>query len=146
MIADTDDPKVAGFMDNIGRLNGLAKRMPGFVWMMESDSASEGGNTDVKINGDPRFITNLSVWEGIESLEQYVWGTVHRQFYERKENWFEAMGDMHFVMWWIPEGHRPNLEEAMDKLKHRQIHGDSDDAFGWEFLSEANLWRQHKCS
>lgn len=35
LVAPNDDPRVAEFMDNLDRVNGLGKRMPGFVWMME---------------------------------------------------------------------------------------------------------------
>ena len=50
LVAETDDPRVAEFMAALDRVNGLAKRMPGFVWIMEG---SEGqGNTETKIGGD----------------------------------------------------------------------------------------------
>lgn len=32
LIAPTDDPRVAEFMGALDRVNGLGKRMPGFVW------------------------------------------------------------------------------------------------------------------
>ena len=32
---------------------------------------------------------NLSVWESVEALERFVWATVHKQFYNRKGEWFE---------------------------------------------------------
>ena len=53
---------------------------------------------------------------------------------------------MHFVMWWVPEGHEPTLDEALAKLEHRQKHGDSADAFGWEWLKEAKMYETHRCS
>jgi hypothetical protein len=92
LIAPTDDPRVAEFMNNIDRVNGLAKRMPGFVWMMEGSGAPGTGNTENAIGGDPQFVTNLSVWEDAASPEQYVWGTIHKQFFERRHEWFEVLG------------------------------------------------------
>ncbi|WP_323370651.1 DUF3291 domain-containing protein [Sulfitobacter sp. F26204] len=59
LVAAQDDPRVADFMTNLNRINGLAKRMPGFQWIMEGESG--GGNTDTAIDGDPLFIPNLSV-------------------------------------------------------------------------------------
>jgi len=32
LLAPTDDPRVAGFMAALDRVNGMGKRMPGFVW------------------------------------------------------------------------------------------------------------------
>jgi hypothetical protein len=145
LVADTEHPRVAEFMGNLDRINGLAERMPGFVWRMKGDGGPNTGNTESKIDGDPRFIPNLSVWESVEALEAFVWNTVHRQFYERRAEWFEALGAMHFVMWWVPEGHRPSLDEALGRLARREAGGDSDDAFGWRWLQEARLWRTRAC-
>lgn len=146
LLAPTESPQVRDFMDNLDRINGLGKRMPGFVWMMEGSGEPGTGNTENAIGDDPQFVANLSVWEDAPSLEKFVWGTIHKQFYDRKAEWFEAMGKMHFVMWWIPEGHRPDLAEAMARLEHMQTHGDSDHAFGWSYLKEADMWRSHQCS
>ena len=44
--------------------------------------------------------------------------------------WFEVLGKMHFVMWWVPVGHRPSLDEALAKLEHLRDHGASEAAFG----------------
>ena len=33
LLAPTDDPRVAEFMAALDRVNGLGKRMPGFVWI-----------------------------------------------------------------------------------------------------------------
>ena len=30
---------------------------------------------------DPMVIVNMSVWRDAESLERFVWNTVHKQFY-----------------------------------------------------------------
>ena len=143
LIAPTDDPRVAEFMANLDRINGLGKRMPGFVWIMEGTAGS--GNTDSAINGDPQYVPNLTVWEDVASLERFVWGTIHKQFYERRAKWFEVLGEMHFVMWWVPAGHRPSLAEALDRLAYRRANGDSDHAFGWDHLAEAKMHQTHGC-
>jgi hypothetical protein len=144
LVADTEDPRVAEFMAALDRVNGLGKRMPGFVWIMEGSAGQ--GNTETKIDGDPRYVANLTVWEGVEALERFVWGTVHRQFYERRAEWFEVLGGQHFVMWWVPEGHRPTLQEGLDRLAHLEAHGDGDEAFGWRHLPQARLWRERACA
>lgn len=128
LIAPKEDPRVADFMDNLDLINGLGKRMPGFVWMMEG--APGEGNTATAIDGDPQYIPNLTVWESLPQLETFVFDTLHAKFMERRAEWFEVLGDMHFVMWWVPEGHKPTLQEALDKLEHLRNHGDTDAAFG----------------
>ena len=146
LVAPTDDPRLAGFMAALDRVNGLGKRMPGFVWMMEGSGEPGTGNTEAKIGGDPQYVSNLTVWESMASLENFVWNTVHRAFYERRQEWFQVLGKMHFVMWWVPGGHRPTLDEALGRLDHLQAQGDSDQAFGWAYQKDARLFRQHQCN
>ena len=146
LLAPVDDPRVADFMNNLDRINGLGKRMPGFVWMAEGSGEPGTGNTETKIDGDPQYVSNLTVWEDAPSLETFVWGTVHKQFYERRTEWFEVMDKMHFVMWWVPIGHQPTIEEAMERLDMLQATGDSEDAFGWSYLKDAEQWKTKRCA
>jgi hypothetical protein len=146
LLAPTDDPRVADFMDNLDRINGLGKRMPGFVWMMEGSGEPGTGNTDAKIDGDPQYVSNLTVWEDAPSLQTFVFDTVHKQFYDRRAEWFEVMGKMHFVMWWVPAGQEPTLDEALAKLDFLQEHGDSGDAFGWKYLTSQGLTIENGCA
>lgn len=134
LLAPTDDPRVADFMNNLDRINGLGKRMPGFVWMMEGSGAPGTGNTEVKLDGDPQAISNLTVWEDLASLEQFVWNTLHGQFMARKGEWFEVLAQSHFVMWWVEEGHRPDMAEAMDRLAYLRAQGPSEHAFDWAWI------------
>ncbi len=146
LLATTDDPRVAEFMGALDRVNSLGKRMPGFVWMMEGSGEPGNGNTEAKIDGDAQYVSNLTVWESVETLENFVWNTVHRAFYERRADWFEVLGKMHFVMWWVPAGHRPTLNEALARLDLLQAQGDSDDAFSWSYLKQATAWKTHGCA
>jgi len=133
-------------MTALDRVNGLGKRMPGFVWMMEGSGEPGTGNTETKIGGDPRFVANLTVWESVETLEDFVFNTVHRQFYERRREWFDVLGEMHFVMWWVLEGHRPTLEEGLERLEDLKASGNSNRAFGWDGLEAATLWKDRACA
>ena len=38
----------------------------------------------------------MSVWESVEALERFVWATVHKQFYNRKGEWFEKLSHAAF--------------------------------------------------
>ena len=133
-------------MANLDRVNGLGKRMPGFVWMMEGSGEPGTGNTETALDGDPQFVANLTVWEDVASLEKFVWGTIHKQFYERRQEWFELLGDQHFVMWWVPKGHRPGLDEALARLDRLRVEGPSEHAFGWAELKQASKWRNNRCA
>jgi hypothetical protein len=128
-------------MNALDAVNGIAERAEGFVWR----HTDESGNTAETGVDDPRVIVNLSVWEGVAPLENFVWNTVHRQFYRRRAEWFTLMESMHFAMWWVIPGTRPTLDEALARLAHLDRHGNTDHAFGWSHLPEATLWRRDQC-
>lgn len=144
---DWDDPRVQDFVNGLDMVNGVAQRSPGFVWMLgedEMDAAQRDPNGP--LGGNPRTASTLSVWQDVASLENFVWNTVHRQFYERKHEWYDAVEEIRLVMWWVPEGHRPTIDEAAERFAHIKTAGDSDHAFGWSYLKEAHLWRVRNCN
>ena len=57
LIADTDDPRVAEFMNALDSINGLGKRMPGFVWMMEGSGEPNTGRARVSA-----ICSNVQAW------------------------------------------------------------------------------------
>jgi hypothetical protein len=137
------DPAMAGFFDNLDRVNAAAERMPGFVWRLKDAS---GNATNIPWVGDASMAVNLSVWESVEALEKFVWQTVHTKIYARKGEFFEKMQTPHFVMWWIDAGQIPTLEEAKERLDHLTANGASEFAFGWETAPAARLWQEKRCA
>jgi hypothetical protein len=138
-----DDPRVRRFVMALDMVNGIAERMPGFVWRLKGDS---GNATEIQVYDDPKIVPNLSVWTDIGSLENFVWKTVHKTFYERREQWFEVLEKQNFVMWPVEDGHEPTLAEAKDRLDHLNQYGDSDQAFGWSYVPQARLWLEARCA
>jgi hypothetical protein len=137
----TSDPRMAGFMDNLDRVNALAERSPGFVWRLKGDNNNA---TDFRVGDD--YAVNMSVWETPDGLENYVFKTVHVQFYKKRQEWFNLMEKPHMVFWWVEEGHQPTLQEAMDRLEHYQKNGASDQAFGWAEVIDVERWRSQRCA
>jgi hypothetical protein len=137
-----DDPRMAGFMDNLDRVNAIADRSEGFVWRLKDESNNA---TAFRPFTDPDMAVNLSVWASVEALERFVWNTVHSRFYNAKRSWFEKMATPHFVMWTVREGHIPSLEEARGRLEHLAMLGESEFAFGWSYLPHIKLWMDRKC-
>jgi hypothetical protein len=137
-----DDPRMREFVDNVDRVNALANGIEGFVWRLADAS---GHAMNIRVYDDPAILPNLTVWESVEALERFVWQTVHRRFYGRREQWFAPLDGPPLVLWWIPEGHRPTMEEGAERLDHLKAHGSSDDAFGWDSLPAAKHWRTARC-
>ena len=132
-----DDPRMAGFVDNVDRVNRLAEQIEGFVWRLQDDS---GHAMNMRVYDDPAILPNLTLWESPQALERFVWQTVHGRFYRRREDWFEPV-DTPLVMWWVPAGERPDMAEGVRRRDHLIAHGPSDFAFGWEQLAGAQLWK-----
>jgi heme-degrading monooxygenase HmoA len=140
---DLEDPKVAGFVDNLDRVNAVAERSDGFVWRLKDES---GNATGIQAFKDPRMIVNLTVWESPEQLEKFVWQTVHKKVYQRKHEWMEVLDGMYFAMWWVEPGHAPGVAEAFERLDYLNEHGPSDYAFGWESLPQVQMWKEARCA
>lgn len=34
----------------------------------------------------------------------------------RRRDWFHRMAQEHLVLWWVPEGHLPDLDEGLSRL------------------------------
>ena len=138
-----DDPRVADFARNLDLVNGIAERSDGFVWRLQDES---GDATDIRAFDDPTIVSQLSVWRDAESLEHFVWNTVHKQFYHRRAEWFAVLEKQHFAMWWVDEGHQPTLRKPRQRLEYLDVNGSSDFAFGWSYLPHARLWQQARCA
>lgn len=124
-----DDPRMAGFADNLDRVNAIAERSPGFVWRLKDDAS--GNATGFAVTDDPLLIPNLSVWDSVAALEKFVFRTVHSRFYARRAAWFEKPDQAYFVMWPVAEGDRPTMQDALERLEMLRRDGDGPDAFGW---------------
>lgn len=125
---DNDDPRFADFIDNLDHINGLGDQSPGAVWRFQDDS---GSAVEVSAYDDPRILLNLTVWEDLESLWNYVYKTEHVEFLRRRTEWFEVESQPFLVMWWIPAGHRPTPAEGVERLEHLRANGPSPYAFSF---------------
>ena len=48
---------------------------------------------------------------------------------DRLIEWFVKHAEAFQVLWWIPEGHIPTVQEAEERLEHLRRHGPTPDAF-----------------
>ncbi len=126
LLAPVDDPRIAGFKDNLDRVNAIADGSPGFVWRL----VGEGNNaTDIQpLPDDPLFAINMSVWESLEALAAFVYRTDHRDIMRRRREWFEPM-DTYMCAWWVAAGHRPTPAEGLARLDLLVRMGPTAEAF-----------------
>ena len=121
-----DDPIMKEFVDNLDVVNELAENSEGFVWRLKEDNNNA---TSLNPYDDEQVIINISVWESVETLEQYVFKTFHSEFLKRRKEWFHKYGKVHTAMWWIEEGNFPTVDEAVAKLAALQKDGPTKDVF-----------------
>ena len=126
LIAPIDSPTLAGFVGELDRINAIADHSPGFVWRLQS---AEGNATELEHDFGSDVIANTSVWTSIEALHNYVYRTAHAQIMSRRKEWFKMMKDTYTVLWWVPQGHRPSLQEARIKLELLKSRGPTPEAF-----------------
>jgi hypothetical protein len=126
LLAPLDDPQVAGFVANLHRINELGDRSPGFLWRLQTD---DGTSTSVRVRDDELVIVNFTVWESVEALFEFTYHSDHVEMYRRRREWFEAPTETYIVLWWVPAGHIPTVEEADERLDHLRAHGPTQYAF-----------------
>ena len=122
-----DSPVMAEFVANLDRINALAERTPGFVWRLQTE---EGNATAIRAYPEnENMAVNMSVWKDVASLNRYVYSSEHVQIMRRRREWFEKMDQAFLVLWWVPRGHRPGIEEAKARLELLRAKGSTKDAF-----------------
>lgn len=124
-----DEPLMADFVAQLQAINALADTSPGFVWRLQSDNT--GNATSIRAYEDERILFNLSVWESIEALSDYVYRSQHGTVMRNRRRWFEQSDRPNLVLWWVFVGHIPTVEEAKERLEHLQKHGSSPYAFSF---------------
>jgi hypothetical protein len=124
--APLDSEQLADFVEQLEPVNALADAAPGFVWRLQTE---DGDATGIRAFGDDRLIVNMSVWDSLEALRQFVYRTGHADVLRRRKEWFVSMAELISALWWIPAGTTPTLAEAEERLEHLRQHGPSPRAF-----------------
>jgi hypothetical protein len=131
ILAELDDPVMAGFVNRLAEINALADASPGFVWRL---IVEDGNATYLRPFGDPRMLLNMSVWETAEQLRHFVYKTVHIELLRERHAWFEKLTNVYTALWWLPVGHIPSVDEAKRRLEHLEAHGPTEFAFTFQAI------------
>jgi len=126
LVAPIDSPRLAAFVANLEPVNALADASPGFVWRLQTEA---GDATSLRIFDDEWLIVNMSVWESLDALREYVYRTAHADVLRRRLEWFDRPTDAHLALWWIEAGSIPTLRDAEERLRTLRSKGPSPDAF-----------------
>jgi hypothetical protein len=121
-----EDPSMIGFVEQLDPINAIADRAPGFVWRLQTE---EGNATSIRAFDDDLMLVNMSLWESVESLADFVYRSGHIDVMRRRREWAERMPEAYMVLWWVAAGEIPSVDEAKDRLEHLREHGPSPTAF-----------------
>lgn len=131
MLAPLDDPVMADFVAQLPPVNALAEQSPGFVWRLQSE---DGDATSIRVYDDEMIIINLTVWENVESLREFVYKGAHHTVLRDRKRWFEKFEGPYYALWWIPAGQVPSAEEGKARLEYLRKEGDTPHAFSFRHL------------
>jgi Domain of unknown function (DUF3291) len=120
------DPLMEGFRTQLDPINALADRSPGFVWRLQTE---DGNAMAIRPFADERMAINMSVWESLDALQQFVYRSAHVAPLRDRNQWFEPIDGPILALWWIPAGHVPTVAEALARLAYLKEHGPSAEAF-----------------
>ena len=123
-----NSPVMVDFAANLERINAIAEQSPGFVWRLQTE---EGDATSIRHFEDPNLLVNMSTWRDVESLNRYVYSSAHLEIMRRRREWFERMDQAFLVLWWVPQGHRPSVAEAVARLELLRTRGPTAEAFSF---------------
>src|SRR5262249_55179186 len=107
-----DSYQMRDFMAGLDLVNALAEQAPGFVWRYTAEGTNNA--TAARPLADDILI-NLGVWESRELLWDFGYRSQHLDFLRRRREFFQHMAEAFLVLWWIPAGHIPTLDEAIGK-------------------------------
>jgi hypothetical protein len=126
--APTDHPLLGDFMAALDSVNAVADASPGFVWRLQTE---DGDATAIRPFDDERTMVNMSVWRSLPDLRRFVYSErAHLDVMRRRREWFERM-DVYLVLWWVPAGHLPAIEEAKERLALLRERGPGPEAFSF---------------
>jgi hypothetical protein len=124
--APLDDPLMEGFRSQLDPINALADRTPGFVWRLQTE---DGNAMAIRAFEEERMAINMSVWDSLDALRQFVYRSAHVAPLRDRHQWFEPMEGPILALWWISAGHIPTVAEALDRLQLLKEHGPTPEAF-----------------
>jgi hypothetical protein len=126
LLEPLDHPAIADFMDGISPINALAERSPGFIWRLKDE---DNNATNYRPFADDLIIVNMSVWESLDALRAFAFQSEHVDYMKRRREWFGKFPTAYLALWYVPEGHMPTIDEAKERLRSLDEHGETPFAF-----------------
>ena len=129
-----DAPEMVGFTSRLDEINALADASPGFVWRATGDEIDREARSAFD---EPNLLFNLTVWETFDALKDYVYESAHADVLRQRAKWFDRGDRSAFVLWWIPAGDLPTIEDTRQRFETLWTKGPAADAFTFRHRFDA---------
>ena len=124
-----DDKRMSEFSNSLDKIFNLAEKHPGFIWRIPNNLAKLQLN---KLGFNEFISSTVSVWDNIESLEDYTFNSLHGDYLKRNLEWFEKVKGPQLVIWNVENDAQPTFKESFDRLEYLKNYGPSDYAYTWK--------------
>ena len=118
-----DDPNFQPYLRAVEAVLAQAESADGFVWREQYLASLDDPNP---FGAD--MLATMSVWRSVAALRAFTYSGRHRETFGHRHELFENH-EVHLVLWWVPDGHRPNADESKSRLEHLFEHGPTAHAF-----------------
>jgi hypothetical protein len=136
LLEPIDSPLLEDFVGDLDRINEIADKSIGFVWRLKDDT---GNATNINPFDDSSFIVNMSVWETVDDLKDFVYNSGHMEVFRKRTKWFERMKTPHMALWWVKVGDYPTAEDGKNKLLELEKYGETASSFSFKELFNAPI-------
>ena len=120
---------VQEFYDRAASIMQSAMESGGFVWSNAGGFYQDA--TTVAAFDNQLIIFNMTVWQTFEDLKRFVFNQIHTAVMKDRDKWFDKIPTQVSVMWWVKEGERPTIAQALQKIELMNQIGSSAQAFNF---------------
>ena len=129
--APLSDPRMERFVTLLRSVNTLAEASPGFVWRMDEQSAAASGDRLFPHLPPGTTLINLSVWKSVGALQRYANLGKDGGIMNTRQSFFNRFEGSWVALWWVPEGHFPEVAAGWARLQHLRLHQPTPYAFNF---------------
>mmetsp|Transcript_5458 Transcript_5458/g.6141 ORF Transcript_5458/g.6141 Transcript_5458/m.6141 type:complete len:310 (-) Transcript_5458:336-1265(-) len=100
--APYDDPSMEEFRLALDPINDIAKSIPGFIWMYDSNFGlhQQQQKQPELFQNDKTLMPQLSLWNDYKSLRHFVMKSGHASYLRRRREWFLPLPKPYAVCWY----------------------------------------------
>jgi hypothetical protein len=129
-LAPLSDSAMAGFVSQLDAINTVAEQSSGFVWRLKAEDGAS--SSYIRAFEDERILINMSVWESLEALQQFVYRSRHGVAFQDRRKGFEPLTSPRIAVWWVSAGVLPSIAEGRERIEWLTKNGPTQQEFSFK--------------